>query len=140
MEHQKPLTECLTYKIFYYIEDETIAVKELKKNIQGHDYCPYLLRRTKIRKNFKRQVNCLVAPESDDDSAAQDDFLKPSDFLVGNEVIVLGHRFLLCDCDVRTRCYYESVLKTPQGEKITIEKVKTAKIRTVFSVMFEKTR
>lgn len=112
------------------MEDSTIAVKELKRNSEGYDYCPFLLRRTKIRKNSQRMTNNLISnddiePQTDDDS------IKPIDLEIGKVLSVLGNRFLLCDCDARTRVYYENILKTPQGDKVVIEKVKTARTKVV---------
>lgn len=115
------------------MEDSTVAVKELKKNAEGHSYCPFLLRRTKIRKNSKQIVKYLVS-SNENESQTEEDFLKPIDLQVGKDVSVLGHRFLLCDCDTRTRIYYESILKVPQGEKIVIERIRTARPKIVSSI------
>lgn len=131
LEDKKPLSECLNYKFYCFPEDSTIAVKELKQNSEGKDYCPFLLRRTKIPKNSKRIANTLI---SSDDTEPLIDYMEPIDLQIGKEVIVLGHRFLLCDCDARTRIYYENILKAPQGDKVVIEKVKLARKKIVSSM------
>lgn len=43
--------DILTFKLYYFLEDDTIAIRELKENNQGRDYFPMYLRRTKLRKN-----------------------------------------------------------------------------------------
>lgn len=59
------------------------------------------------------------------------DFLQPSDFTVGKEVNILGHRFLIRDCDARTRKYYEEILKVQQGDRIAIDKFRPIKPKQV---------
>lgn len=44
--------------------------------------------------------------------------ISPRDMRVGDELEVLGHRFLLSDCDTRTRKFYAEVLKAPQSDKL----------------------
>lgn len=39
--------------MFYFLEDDTVAVKELKENREGRDYFPMLLKRTKLPINWK---------------------------------------------------------------------------------------
>lgn len=140
MEQSKPLADCLPYKIFYYIVDETVAVKELKQNIEGRDYCPYLLRRMQVPKNATNaSVNQqLLSPDIDDD--AEMECLQPDNFRIGDEVNILGHRFLLFDCDGFTRNYYENVLKTPLGDKIIVKQVHRTKKRTVIDRNLLKSR
>ncbi|KFB35394.1 hypothetical protein ZHAS_00002020 [Anopheles sinensis] len=45
--------ELMTYKLFYYLEDDTVSIKELKENQEGRDYFPMLLRKQKLPKNWK---------------------------------------------------------------------------------------
>lgn len=130
IEQAKPLSDCLPYKIFYYIADGTVAVKELKQNIEGRDYCPYLLRRMRVPKNHRTAVNSVLpSPDADRDDGV--DYLRPDDFRIGDEVNILGHRFVLCDCDAYTRSYYENVLKTPVAEKVVVSRAQRMKKRTV---------
>lgn len=109
------------------MDDETVAVKELKQNIEGRDYCPYLLRRMQVPKNHTNPINSLLrSVDADDDNT---DYLKPDDFQIGKEVIILGHRFFLHDCDGFTRNYYENILKTPLDEKVEVKREYRAKQR-----------
>lgn len=58
-ETDRPSGECMTYKIFYFLEDDTVSVKELKENREGRDYFPMLLKRTKLPKNWKQRPGLL---------------------------------------------------------------------------------
>lgn len=53
----------------------------------------------------------------------------PLDLVVGDEIIIYGHRFLLLNCDAHTRKYYSEVLKVPQKDQINIEMVKPVKLK-----------
>lgn len=83
-----------------------------------------------VPKNNNTSLNHqLLSSDIDDD--ANIDCLRPDDFRIGDEVNILGHRFLLFDCDGFTRNYYENVLKMPLGEKIAVKQVHRMKKRTV---------
>lgn len=54
-ETDRPHGECMTYKVFYFLEDDTVAVKELPENQEGRDHFPMLLKRTKLPMNWKQR-------------------------------------------------------------------------------------
>lgn len=124
IETKKQLYDCVPYYISYYLEDETISVKERKHRDESYDFCPFLIKRIKVPKYSKRLINSLIVAE--DEGIAQQkndaDYLQPGNFLVGKEVNLLGHRFLIRDCDARTRKYYEEILKVQQAERVAIDK------------------
>lgn len=109
--------ECTTYKILYFLEDDTVSIKELKENDEGRDRFPMFLRRLKLPKNWKKQPitfpNVYFEVSGDEIS----EYYQPKDFRVGETIFVYGRKFLLLDCDKFTRKYYEEVLKNPQGMK-----------------------
>lgn len=41
--------------MYYYLEDDTVAVKELKENQEGRDHFPMFMKRTKLPRDWKRQ-------------------------------------------------------------------------------------
>lgn len=41
--------------MYYYLEDDTVAVKELKENQEGRDHFPMFMKRTKLPHDWKRQ-------------------------------------------------------------------------------------
>lgn len=49
-ETDQPTPQYLTFKMYYFLEDDTVAIKELKENQEGRDYFPMFLKRTRIRK------------------------------------------------------------------------------------------
>lgn len=132
IEEKRHLYDCVPYLISYYLEDNTISVKERKQRDESFDICPFLIKRIKVPKYPKHFVNSLIANE-DDQSDEPKDFVQPNDFLVGNEVNLMGHRFIIRDCDARTRKYYEEILKVQQPERVPIDKVKSIAPRNVSS-------
>lgn len=107
----------MTYKIFYFLEDDTVSIKELKDNLEGRDKFPMLLRRSKLPRNWKRQPVTFpnLYLEVTDDEVSE--YYQPKDFRIGDTIFVFGRKFLLLDCDKFTRKYYENFLKSPQGLK-----------------------
>lgn len=85
----------------------------------------------------KQLINNLIVAEEDSLSEQKDerDYIQPSDFMVGKEVNLLGHRFLVRDCDARTRKYYEDILKVQQGERVMIDKIRPIQLKTVRSIL-----
>lgn len=148
----KPAGEILTFKLYYFLEDDTIAIKELKENREGRDYFPMYLKRTKIRKNtgtisgktnasitsatklnelcFLHPVFCLLS-QAEYNETDPDEFYGPNDLQIGQTLFIFGRRFLLTDCDLATRRYYADVLKNPQPEKIIMEQTKRPRPHTV---------
>lgn len=133
IDGKKQLYECLPYFISYYLEDGTISVKERKHRDESFDICPYLIKRVRVPRYSKQLINNLIVAEEDSLKEEKDerDYIQPSDFLVGKEVNLLGHRFLIHDCDARTRKYYEDILKMQQDERVMIDKIQPIQLKTV---------
>lgn len=92
--------ERLTFKLYFFLEDLTISIKELKENQEGRHRFPLYLRRTRVPK----------APDSP--------FLAAKDLRIGEIIDVYGTKFLLTDCDPFTRDYYGKTLREPQAAKL----------------------
>jgi EF-hand domain-containing protein 1 len=114
--------EMLTYKLFYYLEDDNVAIKELKENQQGRDHFPMLLKRTKLPKNWKRKPVTYPSIALELTDAEVDEYYQPKDFKIGETIFVFGRKFLLLNCDTFTRAYFENVLKDVQGNRLEIRK------------------
>lgn len=101
-------------------------MKERKQRDESYDICPFLIKRIKIPRYSKRLINSLIVAEDEhvNEQKTDTDYMQPSDFMVGKEVNLLGHRFLIRDCDSRTRTYYEDILKVQQGERVPIDKIR----------------
>lgn len=137
IEAKKQLHDCVPYYITYYLEDDTISVKERKQRDESYDFCPFLIKRVKVPKYAKRLINSLIVAEDDgiaDSNNEQQEFVQPSDFAVGKEVNLLGHRFLVRDCDAKTRKYYEEVLKMNQGDRINVDQIRPCKVQEVIMI------
>lgn len=141
IEAKKQLHDCVPYFITYYLEDDTISVKERKQRDESYDFCPFLIKRVKVPKYAKRLINSLIVAEDDgiaDSNNEQQDYVQPDDFSVGKEVNLLGHRFLIRDCDAKTRKYYEDVLKINQSDRINVDTIRPSKVQAVMiSICFQ---
>lgn len=93
--------EPLTFKLYFFLEDSAITIKELKENQEGRHRFPLYLRRTKV-------------PKATSDGS----FLSDKDLRIGEIVNIYGTKFLLTDCDSYTRSYFANHLKDPQPDKL----------------------
>lgn len=135
MEAKKQLHDCVPYYITYYLEDDTISVKERKQRDESYDICPFLIKRVKVPKYAKRLINSLIFAEDEgisDSGNEQREYVQPADFLVGKEVNLLGHRFFIRDCDAKTRKYYEDILKINQSARIVVDKIRPNQMQEVW--------
>ncbi|XP_058119809.1 EF-hand domain-containing protein 1-like [Anopheles ziemanni] len=112
--------ELMTYKLFYYLEDDTVSIKELKENQEGRDYFPMLLRKQKLPKNWKENPvsHPSIFLEKTDHEVSE--YYSPKDLIVGSTIFVYGRKFLLLDCDGFTRCYFEKALKIIQPDRVQL--------------------
>lgn len=78
-----------------------------------------------IHFSFSANSQAFPIVENGTADSAIIDYIGPNELKVGQEVSVNGHRFLLVDCDPRTRQYYSDVLKVPQDEKVNIDTTKS---------------
>lgn len=130
-ETERPGGEMITFKLYYYLEDDTIAIKELPENQQGRDGFPLLLKRTKVPKNWQKKPADFASIVFEATESEYDEFYDLHDFIVGNTIFVFGRKFLLLDCDKFTREYYDKVLRCPQSSKLHIEKPELPEIKIV---------
>ncbi|KAI8429918.1 hypothetical protein MSG28_000389 [Choristoneura fumiferana] len=118
--------ELTQYKMMYFLQDDTIAIKELHDGRGGKDPFPLLLKKTKLPKMWKEKPVSFpsVVLETSEDEVTE--YYSPKDLIVGTTVFVLSRRFLIVDCDKFTRKYYQSMLNIEQPPRIEI-KQKTMK-------------
>lgn len=123
--------ELISFKLFYYLEDDTVAIKELPENQQGRDGFPLWLKRTKLPKNWQKRPADFASFFCEASEKDYVEFYHLRDFMVGSTIHVFGRKFLLMDCDKFTREYYDQVLRCPQGNKLQIEKPVQQEIKIV---------
>lgn len=114
-------------------------MKERKQRDESYDFCPFLIKRVKVPKYSKRLINSLIVAEDDgirdSNNECCSEYIQPGDFLVGKEVNLLGHRFLIRDCDAKTRKYFEDILKINQSERINVDQIRPNKMQEVTNLM-----
>jgi len=130
-ETDRPGGELISFKLYYYLEDDTVAIKELPENQQGRDNFPLLLKRTKLPKNWQKKPVDFPAIIFDVSDAEVDEYYSPQDLIVGAAINVFGRKFRLLDCDRFTRQYYDQALRCQQPPRMEIPKPSCPEIRIV---------
>ncbi|CAH0699016.1 unnamed protein product [Spodoptera exigua] len=99
--------ELKDYKLLYFLQDDTIAIKEIHDGKGGKDPFPLLLRKTKLPKKWKEKPVAFPSTvlETTEEEVTTE-YYAPQDLIIGNTVFILGRRFLICNCDDFTRKYY----------------------------------
>uniref|UniRef100_A0A336KAY4 CSON006811 protein n=1 Tax=Culicoides sonorensis TaxID=179676 RepID=A0A336KAY4_CULSO len=120
-ENDKTSNQYITYKLFYYLEDDTIAIKELKENREGRYHFSMMMSRNRLPKNWKQLPSEFPSIFMEKSENEITDFYCPTDLRIGETIFVYGKKIILLDCDKFTRDYYERVLKLPQPNRLEIQ-------------------
>ncbi|KAH9634053.1 hypothetical protein HF086_001255 [Spodoptera exigua] len=115
--------ELKDYKLLYFLQDDTIAIKEIHDGKGGKDPFPLLLRKTKLPKKWKEKPVAFPSTvlETTEEEVTTE-YYAPQDLIIGNTVFILGRRFLICNCDDFTRKYYSAMLNLQQPEPVKVHK------------------
>ncbi|KAF1371829.1 hypothetical protein PFLUV_G00273430 [Perca fluviatilis] len=93
--------------IQYYLVDDTVEIREIHKPNSGRDPFPILMRRQKLPKKIKPELETFPRCVLEVTTAEVDEYHSPKDFQAGQRITLLGRHFLLCDCDDFTKEYYQ---------------------------------
>lgn len=130
-ETDRPGGELITFKLYFYLEDDTVAIKELPENQQGRDGFALLLKRTKIPKNWQKLPVDFSAITLNVSKSEVEEYYSPKDFTIGSTIFVFGRKFLLLDCDSFTRKYFDQVLRCAQPNRLEIQKPACPELKIV---------
>jgi len=98
--------EMRPFIIHFFLVDDTIEIREVRKPNDGYDPFPALVRRQKIPKDrfaIKSSFPAIVMEVTDEE---QLDWFSPLDFKIGETIFIYGRRFLIYDLDDFTKRYY----------------------------------
>ncbi|XP_073989806.1 EF-hand domain-containing protein 1-like isoform X2 [Rhodnius prolixus] len=111
------------YTISYFLENNTIEIKEIRPPNSGKEGPTKIMARRKVPKCVREIQDTLpVYLEMTEEDVNK--YLEPLDFLVGKTINIFYRRFLLIDCDEFTRKYCDQFFKISQPDPIKIEKKK----------------
>lgn len=104
MWHDKTLCGGVSfYKLNYFLADDSVEVKEMKKQNSGKDGFPLLLKRSKLPKDpFMTHYPGMSLKKSDHYS--------PEDLICGRYIKIFGRECLIFDCDEFTKRYYQEIM------------------------------
>ncbi|XP_075982784.1 EF-hand domain-containing protein 1-like [Anticarsia gemmatalis] len=115
--------ELKDYKLFYFLQDDTIAIKELHDGRGGKDPFPMLLKKSKLARKWKEKP--VSFPSSVLETTEEEittEYYSPKDLIVGQTIFILGRRILIVNCDKFTRNYYRSMLNIEQPPPVEVHK------------------
>lgn len=130
-ETDRPGGELISFKLYFYLEDDTVAIKELPENQQGRDGFAMLLKRTKLPKNWQKKPADFPGIVFNVSDAEVEEYYQPKDFMIGGTIFVFGRKFLLLDCDKFTRNYFDKVFRCLQPNRLEIVKPTCPEIKIV---------
>jgi EF-hand domain-containing protein 1 len=105
-DREKLYGDLMLYTLNYFLEDDTIEIKEVIKQNSGRDPFPLLLKRGRLLKNWKSSL----LDEQDrgvEEPASRESYYNEEDLGVGKTITVFGRAMRLVDADPFTRDYFQ---------------------------------
>lgn len=94
------------YILHFYLSDDTLEVREVHTQNDGHDPFPVLINRHKVPKNRYDVPSTFSAITLELTEREVKDYICPADLGIGKTVHIYGRDFLIYDCDNFTKAYY----------------------------------
>lgn len=110
---ENDLLEKREFVLSYFVEDDTITIKELLKRNDGRDPFSKLLRKTKLPKHEDNFFHSIL-----EDNQDIIEYYGLEDIIIGNSINVFGRKFLIVNCDTMTRYFYKTILNIEQPNEI----------------------
>jgi hypothetical protein len=108
------------FTLNFFLEDNSVEVKEKKVANSGKDNFPLLLHRAKLPINWHTEI------DNDRDRADETNYVSPEMLLVGSYVDVYGRHLKIVDCDQFTRKWYSDNGKMQMPSCVTAPEVAPA--------------
>jgi len=114
-DRQNLYGDLMNYTLNYYLEDDTVEVKETRQANSGRDAFPLLLSRQKLPHNWMEEgINDKDRGVEADNGS--DVYITPDDIQIGDHITVYGKQLKVVDCDDFTRKWYKANPQMlPQG-------------------------
>ncbi|EQC42811.1 hypothetical protein SDRG_00531 [Saprolegnia diclina VS20] len=105
-DRQKLYGDLTPYSLNYFLEDDTIEIKEVERPNSGRDPFPLLLSRSRLLKAWEHAIH----DEQDrgvEEPTGRDAYYNEDDLFVGAVLNVYSRSLKLVDADEYTRAYYK---------------------------------
>ena len=108
------------FVVHFYLSDDTLEVRETKKNNSGYLDFPVFVRRQRVPKHFISAPTGTGAADIPKSAC-----LGASDLMVGRTISVFGRPILLYDADEATKKYYKAVYGVTEFPVVELPKAVT---------------
>jgi len=99
--------ELRSFVICYYLADDTVEVREVYEDNDGHDPFPVLLGRKRVPVNHKTVPMSFPTCTMETTEHEEGEHLNPTHFAIGKTVHILGRDLLIYSMDGFTKSFYQ---------------------------------